>query len=272
MSPIRTGVARGRIELRQSFAGAGLIGHLFWPVATLAAIFFLRHRTVGGFPLGTLILPSVLGMFVTFGMQLVIQTLTADRDDGTLLRAKATPHGIPGYLVGKLVTASGTIIVYLVVLLVPGALIVDGMALGRPRSWLMLAWVLVLGLAATQSIGATLGALVSPRGAGYLSLLVMALAAISGIFYPITALPHWLQWIGQAFPMYWLGLGMRAALLPDSAVTVELGHSWHHLETAGVLLAWTIAGLLVAPVVLRRMARRETTSLMATRARRPGPP
>ena len=267
MSPIRTGLDRGWIELRQSFAGAGLIGHLFWPVATLAAVFFLRHREVGGFPLGTLVLPGVLGMFVAFGMQLVIQYLTVDREDGTLLRAKATPHGIPGYLVGKLVTVSGTIIAYLIILLVAGALIADGLALDRPRSWLMLAWVLGLGLVATQSIGAILGALVpSPRGASYLSLLVLGLASISGIFYPIAALPHWLQLIAQAFPMYWLGLGMRAALLPDTAAAVELGQSWRHLETAGVLTVWAIAGLVVAPFVLRRMARRETGSLLAARA------
>ncbi len=104
--------------------------------------------------------------------------------------------------------------------------------IGSIRSWLTLAWVLLLGLVATQSIGAMLGSLISsPRGAGYMSLPVLGLIAISGIFYPITALPEWLQWIAQAFPFYWLGLGMRSALLPDSAVSVELGESWQHLET-----------------------------------------
>jgi ABC-2 type transport system permease protein len=94
--------------------------------------------------------------------------------------------------------------------------------------------VLLLGLVATQSIGAMLGSLISsPRGAGYMSIPVMGLIAISGIFYPITALPEWLQWIAQAFPFYWLGLGMRSALLPDSAVSVELGESWRHLEPSG---------------------------------------
>ena len=48
-------------------------------------------------------------------------------------------------------------------------------------------------------------------------LPMMGLIAISGIFYPITALPGWLQWIAQVFPVYWLGLGMRSALLPDAA-------------------------------------------------------
>jgi len=265
---LRQGFTRGLIELRQSFTGAGLLGHLFWPVVTLVAIFFLRDRSfqASGFTLGALVLPSVLGMFVALGMLLMVQYLTAEREDGTLLRAKAIPNGIGGYFIGKLVTVSGTILAYLAILLIPGLLIVDGLEVGSIGSWLTLAWVLLLGLVATQSIGAMLGALISsPRGAGYISLPVMGLIAISGIFYPITALPGWLQGIAQAFPMYWLGLGMRSALLPPAAVSVELGGSWRHLETIGVLGTWAVLGLIVAPIVLRRMARRESGSSVAER-------
>jgi ABC-2 type transport system permease protein len=265
---LRAGLTQGLIELRQSFTGAGLVGHLFWPAVTLVAIFFQRHRSFGasGFTLGSLALPGVLGMFVAFGALLVVQYLAAEREDGTLLRAKAIPDGIRGYFIGKLVTVSGTILSYLAILLMPGLLIVDGLDVDRIGSWLTLAWVLLLGLVATQSIGAMLGALISsPRGAGYLSLPVIGLIAISGIFYPITALPGWLQGIAQLFPMYWLGLGMRSALLPTSAAAVELGQSWRQVQTAGVLGVWAMLGLLVAPIVLRRMARRESGSRVAER-------
>lgn len=98
-----------------------------------------------------------------------------------------------------------------------------------------------------------------------MSLPVLGMVAISGIFYPITALPDWLQWIAQVFPAYWLGLGMRSALLPDGAVSVEIGESWRHLETVGVLGAWAVLGLVAAPIVLRRMARRESGSSVAAR-------
>jgi ABC-2 type transport system permease protein len=46
-----------------------------------------------------------------------------------------------------------------------------------------------------------------------------------------------LQWAGQVFPVYWLGLGMRSALLPNAMAAVEVGHSWRHLATFGVLSA-----------------------------------
>lgn len=265
---LRAGFAQGRIELRQSFTGAELLSNLLWPVATLVALFFLRERGVAGsdLTLSTLALPGVLGMFTSFGLLLVIQSLAADREDGSLLRAKAIPNGIRGYLTGKLVTVSGTILAYLVILLVPGLLLVGGLELDGLRSWLTLGWVLLLGLVATQSVGAIIGSLVgSSRGAGILALPVIGLIAISGIFYPVTALPEWLQWIAQAFPVYWLGLGMRSALLPDGAASVEIGESWRQLETFAMLGAWAALGMVLAPIVLRRMARRESGAGVAER-------
>jgi ABC-2 type transport system permease protein len=270
LTTLRSGITQGRIELRQAFTGGELIGNLFWPMATLGAIFLLRHRHVDGtdLGLGTLVLPGVLGMFVALGMLLTVQNLAADREDGTLLRAKAVPDGVRGYLIGKLITVSVTVLAYLAILLVPGVLLVGGFQLGDIR-WPTLAWVLLLGLVATQSAGAILGSLIaSSRGAGMLALPVMGLIAISGVFYPIAALPHWLQWVGQAFPVYWLGLGLRSAVLPDAAAAVEIGASWRHLETAAVLGAWAVLGLVVAPIVLRRMARRESGSRVTQRRER----
>lgn len=261
----RAGIRAGLIELRQSFTGTALLAQLFWPLATLVAIYFLRDNPIAGVGLGSLILPSSAGMFVALGMLLTAQHLAADREDGTLLRAKATPTGVRGYLTGKLVLISVTVLAYLVILLVPGALVVGGLS-ADATGWLTFAWVLILGLLATQPLGAMLGSLVrGSRGAGVLSLPVMGLIAISGVFYPITALAGWLQAIAQVFPVYWLGLGMRSALLPDDAVAVEIGESWRHVETAAALGAWALAGLIVAPFVLRRMARRESGSRLEER-------
>jgi ABC-2 type transport system permease protein len=149
---------------------------------------------------------------------------------------------------------------------VPGLFLFEGLQVSGVWPWLTLAWVLVLGLIAMLPLGAIVGSLFSsPRNMGIVMLPTMGLIATSGIFYPITNFPVWLQWLGQAFPIYWLGLGMRSALLPADMAAVEIDHSWRHLETVGVLGAWAVAGLLVAPVILRRMARRESGSAVAAR-------
>lgn len=266
---IRAGWTRGLIELRQSFTNAAdLWGHFFWPVLMLAVMFFMRDTAFGssGLLLGTLALPSILGMNVALGMVSMSQQLTAEREDGTLLRAKATPNGMRGYLVGKVVSVSGILLADLTIFLIPGMFIIPGLAIGSPGSWLALIWVLALGMAAALPIGAVLGSVfTSARSQGLITLPLLGMIAISGIFYPITSMPEWLQWIAQIFPFYWLGLGMRSALLPDAAVGVEIGESWRHLETIGVLGAWAVLGVILAPIVLRRMARGESGSSVAKR-------
>lgn len=267
---IRSGVTRGMIELRQLFTnGRDLFGQLFWPVVMLIVVFFMRDNRLepSGILLGTVVLPSLIGMnLVLSGMLTMSQLLAVEREDGTLLRAKAVPNGMLGYLVGKIVTVAGSLLIMIAIVLVPGLFIVDGLALGGVGAWLTLLWVVALGMVATLPLGAVFGSLFpNARSLGFVSLALMLLTAISGVFYPITALPAWLQSVAQVFPIYWVGLGTRSAMLPDDAVMVELGESWRHLETVGVLGVWAIVGLIAAPVVLRGMARRESGSNVAAR-------
>ena len=91
-------------------------------------------------------------------------------------------------------------------------------------------------------------------------LPVLFLGGISGIFYPLQQLWGWVEVVAQIFPMYWLGLGMRSAFLPDSAAALEVGGTWRPVETLLVLGAWAVVGMVATPVVLRRMARRQTGS------------
>ncbi|MEV0701143.1 ABC transporter permease [Saccharopolyspora sp. NPDC050389] len=263
----RAGLQRGWIEFRQTVTTPqDLWGYLFPTVILLVVMSFQNGSTVAGFSLGAMTLPGALGMGIGFsGLIVIAQQLTVEREDGTLLRAKATPDGMLGYLIGKITLIGCMSLVSLVILLVPGLVMFDGLATGVD-TWLTLAWVLGLGLVATMPIGAIIGSLfANPRSLGMVMVPMMGLVAISGIFYPITGYPEWLQWIAQAFPMYWLGLGMRSALLPDGMAAAEIGESWRHLETVGVLGLWAVIGLVVAPVVLRRMARRESGSSVAAR-------
>ncbi|WP_435591154.1 ABC transporter permease [Nocardia sp. bgisy118] len=267
---VRAGLSRGVIELRQTVTnGQDLFGLLFWPVIMVVVLIFMRNTTFGssGFALGTLALPSILGMLVSFnGIFGIAQLLSLEREDGTLLRAKATPNGMVGYLVGKVVTVSGWVLVPFGIVLVPGLFVVGDVALDTPAAWLSLIGIVLLGMLATLPIGACIGALFdSPRGVGFASMPIMGLVAVSGIFYPITSIPGWVQGIAQCFPIYWLGLGMRAAMLPDEAAAVELGGSWRHVETIAVLGIWAAAGFVLAPILLRRMARRESGSSVAAR-------
>jgi ABC-2 type transport system permease protein len=267
---IRAGFERGWIELKQTYTNAdSLIPSVILAGGFVLVIVLTRGSAVPGthFSLGTTMLVSIIGMNIGVnGLATMGALLAAEREDGTLLRAKATPNGMVGYLIGKIVSVAAVIVISIATTFIPGSFLFHGLVLSSATTWLTLIWVLALGLVSTLPIGAILGSLFpSARSAGLITLFIGGIAAVSGIFYPITHLPHFLQWVGQAFPMYWLALGMRSALLPASLASVEIGHSWRHLATFGVLSAWAVAGLLVAPVLLRRMARRESGSAVAAR-------
>ena len=269
---VRAGLVRGWRETKYSLTEpADLVWFIAIPVIFAVVLLFMRGNTVPGttFELGAMVLPSIVGMSIAFGGLVgPAQQIAMDREDGTLLRAKATPDGMLGYLVGKTVMFSLTTLFSLVLLAIPAATVAGDLRFDG-RTALLLPLIFVGGMLATVPLSTALGSVFKSSAQSMLTMLAaMVLVSVSGIFYPITPLPTWLQWVGQAFPFYWLGLGTRSAMLPESMVTAEIGDSWRTAEMLGVLGIWAVIGFVLAPVVLRRMARRESgSSVEARRAR-----
>lgn len=262
---VRLGMSRGWTETLQSLRSTQDQGfYLFTALAVLGYLILRRNSVVEGTDLlvPQVALPSILGGLVAFGVVIgPAYTLAMEKEDGTLLRHKAVPHGVTGYFSGQLLALSLGLLPQMLVILVPAFLLFDGV-MADPSGWFTVAWVLVLGLLATLPIGMIIGALVpGTQKVGTWGMLpVMVLAGISGIFYPVQQLWAWVQIVAQVFPMYWLGLGFRSAFLPDYAAALEIGGSWRVWQTAAVLGAWAVLGALVTPVVLRRMSRRQSGS------------
>ena len=261
INAVRLGVARGWIEFKMLYLKSpqALLSTAIFVILLVGVLWFQREAKFEGVSLAILTLPGLLGMLIANeGLSSIAKLLSYDREDGTLLRAKAIPQGMVGYLIARIViTLLSTIfnlalVFILSLFVVPGLANLDGMRL------LLFLGILVLGLLATAPIGAIIGSLVKSSGAGFgLTFFpLVALVAISGIFYPISVLPAWVQWVAQMFPVYWLGLGLRSVFSPASAAALELGGTFRPLATFLVLVAWAVVGLLLAPPTLRRMARR----------------
>ena len=274
LNPVLLGLRRGRIEMAQSLTTRTdqvwlvLMNGIF-----ITVLWFQRDATIPGtdISLALATLPSLIGMNVfATGWMGAAQQLAVEREDGTLLRAKSTPDGMLGYLVARVTFGVLNTGLGILVFVVAGFLILDGLGDVPVTGWLQLPAIFVLGLLATLPWGAIIGSLVKSSQAGFgLSFLPAAgLIAISGIFYPISGLPGWLHPVAQVFPTYWLGLGMRAALSPDAAAAAEIGGSWRHLETFAVLGVWALVGLAIAPRIMRRMAQRESGSVLEERRQR----
>lgn len=270
---VRNGLRRGWTEYTAALrTPQESVNYLIVSAFFMIILYLNRSHTVAGTDVhfATLALPGLLGMLTVYtGMVSAGYALAAEREDGTLLRAKALPNGMVGYVTGHILRVGLETATTLAAMLIPAVLIIDGLFGGGAAGWNLL-WLIPLGLLATLPIGMIVGSLMrSPRAiAGWGLLLVGGLTFVSGIFAPVTENPAWVQAIAQVFPVYWLGLGMRAALLPGEAVAVEIDQSWRTVEMLVALGLWAVVGLLLAPVVLRRMARRESGAALDERRQR----
>ena len=266
---VRTGLQRGWTEFKMSIKSPQDQGfYVFIALVTMLYLFVNRDSKVEGTDLylPSVALPSILGAMVAFGLVIgPAYTLAMEREDGTLLRTRAAPYGLIGYVAGQVLNMSLGLIPSFAVLLIPSAFLFGEVMHQGVAGWISVVWLVVLGLLATMPIGIIIGSLApNVQKVGTWGMMpILVLLGISGIFSPIQDLWAWVQVVAQVFPMYWLGLGMRSAFLPDPAAVVEIGGSWRTLETVLVLGAWAAFGLLIAPVVLRRMARRQSGSQVA---------
>ncbi len=249
---VRLGLSRGWREFTQSLRSAQDQGfYLFTGLMVLGYLVIRRNDEVPGSDLlvPSVAMPSIIGALVAFGVIVgPAYMLAMEREDGTLLRYKAIPHGLRGYFTSQLVLHSLGAVPQMLVILVPSFLLFDNLMAGGATGWLTVAWVLVLGVLATMPLGMLIGALVpNTQKVGTWGMLpVVTLIAISGVFTPVQAMWGWVQAVAQVFPVYWIGLGLRSAFLPAEAVVGELGDSWRTGPMLLVLGAWAVAGVLLA--------------------------
>jgi ABC-2 type transport system permease protein len=266
---IRIGLQRGWTEFVLSIKSPQDQG--FYVFITLVTLFYLylnQDSKVEGTDLflPSVALPSILGAMVAFGLVIgPAYAIAMEKEDGTLLRVRSAPYGLNGYVSGQVLGHSLGLIPSFALLLVPSAIFFGPVMHQGVEGWIRVVWVVVLGLLATMPIGIIIGSLApNVQKVGTWGMFpILVLLGISGIFVPVQELWGWVQVVAQLFPMYWLGLGMRSAFLPDAAAAVEIGGSWRTLETVLVLGAWAVVGLALAPGILRRMARRQSGSQVA---------
>lgn len=265
LNAIRIGISRGWTMFRHLVTTVDGIGNtLFWNAIPLAILVLNRNTEVEGTTLSfaAVALPGFLGLAIATAAYGPAYYIAADREDGTILRARAVPHGIAAYVTGVLTQSVLETALTVAVLLAAGYLLFTGLVVPDVIGWIILVAVTALGLAATLPVGVILGSIFkNARLIGGVGLaLIGGMASISGIFIPIQAFPEWLEVVAQAFPVYWIGLAMRSIFLPEAAVALEIGQSWRTLETFVVLVVWSVGGALLAPILLRRMTRRATVA------------
>lgn len=202
----------------------------------------------GGVTYPQYFLPGIAatGVMLTSFQALAIDVAVA-RDQGDLARLQATPMQPVAFFVGKaalvLVTAGGQMVLLLLVARF-------GFDVDMPTDlghWLTFAWVVALSAVAGTALGVAASSFpkTGRSAAVVISPIALVLQFFSGVFFVYSELPTWMQQVAALFPLKWMTQGLRSVFLPDAAAAAEVGHGWEHGETALVLGAWAIVGIVL---------------------------
>ena len=253
----RTGLVRGRLEVRAFFRERQTVVFVFAMPAIvlvlLGSIYGHQHAARGVTVVQLFTAGMIAGGIGATSFQNLGLTIAAERERGTLKRLRGTPLAPAAYFIGKVILVFVCTVAEVVVLIVVGVALYHLHLPTSAAQWWSLAWVFVLGTVACSLIGIGISSLPSSATNSFpvISLPYLVLQFISGVYVPFYNVPPWLQHIAAIFPLKWMSQGLRSAFLPAQAAALEPSHSWQHGQTALVLAAWIVGGLVLCLTTFR---------------------
>ena len=178
-------------------------------------------------------LPAMIAyLILQSGINYVAIGLADLRARGVLRRFRATPLRPAQILGAQIAGGALTVLLQLVVLCVVGLLLFQARTYG---SWLVVAVPALLGTAAFVGIGflLTSAARTGEAARGLSTFVAFPMMFLSGIFFPITTLPGWLQTAVHVLPLTWLTDALHR-VMNDGVGLADIG------ADCLVLAAWAV--------------------------------
>ena len=210
-----------------------------------------RIRELGDIPYITFFLPGILayGIIITQFVNMA-GGLAIQRDNGLLKRMRGTP--LPGWAyVGGRVGSTAVVSIVMTVVMLGLGRVCFGVQL-RAEAVPAVVVTVLLGAATFAALGMAAVALIPNAEAAPVvaNVLILPLAFISGIWYPLTDAPRWLTDLAKVFPVERLAGALHVAFDPRNHGTAFSGHD---LLVLGI---WLLIGARLAMRFWRReMAR-----------------
>jgi ABC-2 type transport system permease protein len=210
-----------------------------------------RIRELGDIPYITFFLPGILayGIIITQFVNMA-GGLAIQRDNGLLKRMRGTP--LPGWAyVGGRVGSTAVVSIVMTFVMLGLGRVCFGVQL-RAEAVPAVVVTVLLGAATFAALGMAAVALIPNAEAAPVvaNVLILPLAFISGIWYPLTDAPRWLTDLAKVFPVERLAGALHVAFDPRNHGTAFSGHD---LLVLGI---WLLIGARLAMRFWRReMAR-----------------
>jgi ABC-2 type transport system permease protein len=263
-STLRLGLKRTALEIKLFNRDVlSLVLVLFFPILMLALFgtVFGDEPTFGADPAGNggitpahYYLPGMLALStVLSGFQNLSSYVAAERFNGTIKRLAGTPLPAASYFIGKTGQTLYLIGAQTVLLLLAARFLFDVPLSADAGQWALLAGLMVLSTAAWATVAIAFTAVPkSAQSASTLAVLpVLLLSFTSGVYFPFSQLPEWLQSASNFFPLRWTASAFRSVFLPTGFEASEPGGSYDMPMAFMVLAAWTVAGTVMARLAFK---------------------
>ncbi len=157
--------------------------------------------------------PAIIVMTIFFGAgQGTGRALAGEKEEGTLDRLAMTPATANDIIAGKTLYASSVQLIRSLIIIL-AVTFLFGVTMNG--SWFLVGLIVLLMTIASVGIGLVLSA-ISEDEATYseISLMVVLPAIfVTGIFYPVSAMPSWIQSLAYVYPLSYANTAMRKVML-----------------------------------------------------------
>ncbi|MFF1250960.1 ABC transporter permease [Pseudarthrobacter sp. NPDC058329] len=194
-------------------------------------------------------LPGLLALStILSGFQNLSNYVATERFNGTVKRLAGTPLPAASYFLGKTGQTLYLIGAQTVLLLLAARFLFDVPLPADIGQWLLVGALMVLATAAWATMAIAFTSIPkSAQSASTLAVLpVLLLSFTSGVYFPFSQLPEWLQSVTNFFPLRWTASALRSVFLPAGFEAVEPGGEYAVPTTFLVLAVWAVAGAVLA--------------------------
>ena len=199
----------------------------------IASVFSLDQDGLNHF------IPGIAGMAVMSATFTALAfNITFLREQGILKRIRGTPEPPGSYFGGIIGNAVYNALVQVAIIVVLGHLLYG---VSWPKDWIELVVITMLGVTAFASLGIAMAQAIPnfDSAPAYVNAIFLPMIFISGTFYSTDDLPKVLSAIASALPLKHIIDGLYGALVSGKGLE-------HHVPSVAALLAWCVAGLVLA--------------------------
>jgi ABC-2 type transport system permease protein len=218
------------------------LAFFLWTAAnTLSIVFIARGVEAAGGKVDVnelttvLLIGAVIWSYLGIIFEILTETVAWERWEGTIEYTFMAPLSRPVHLIGMGIFAVGYGVVRASIVF---GVIAAFFGLNMPDANFATA-LLLLAVASVSFIGIGMMTavlpLISPEKGTQIGFVGQGLMlVVSGIYYPVSVLPGWMQWLSKISPATYALRGIRAAILEGAGVSEVWGDIWPLLVIGAV--------------------------------------